>query len=381
MRLLAVFLSFVIVSLAQDPRELLNQGVQAYKSARYADAAGLFQKAVDANPDNANARLYLATSWMSRYIPGGSLPGNSDFARRAEAEFQEVLRLDPNNKTALASLASLSYQEGQAIRDQDEKSRKLDESRSWYQRLIAIDPQNKEAYYSLAVIDWSKWYPVWMQARTSMGMKPEQSGPLVITATRRDLAAQYSGLIEDGIANLDKALALDPQYDDAMAYKNLLIRERADLRDTPEEYRKDVDLADQWVHKALETKRASAISAAQSVTGSGGGGGSRAYTSTGATTPQRIRVGGNVQAMNLSHKVDPVYPPLAKSAQIQGTIRFTAIIGKDGRIQNLTLVSGHPLLVDAAQEAVKQWEYKPTLLNGQPVEVVTAIDVSFTLSQ
>ena len=100
-----------------------------------------------------------------------------------------------------------------------------------------------------------------------------------------------------------------------------------------------------------------------------------------AATPQRIRVGGNVQQANLTRKITPTYPPLAKQARIQGTVRFTAIIGKDGSIQNLQLVSGHPLLVESARQAVTQWQYKPTLLNGEPVEVVTTIDVNFTLSQ
>ena len=95
---------------------------------------------------------------------------------------------------------------------------------------------------------------------------------------------------------------------------------------------------------------------------------------------ERIRVGGNVQAANLIRKITPVYPPLAKQARVQGTVRFSAIIGKDGAIQNLQLVSGHPLLVPAATDAVKQWVYKPTLLNGEPVEVITQIDVNFTLS-
>lgn len=95
---------------------------------------------------------------------------------------------------------------------------------------------------------------------------------------------------------------------------------------------------------------------------------------------ERIRVGGNVQAANLIRKITPVYPPLAKQARVQGTVRFSAIIGKDGTIQNLQLVSGHPLLVPAATDAVKQWVYKPTLLNGEPVEVITQIDVNFTLS-
>ncbi len=98
-------------------------------------------------------------------------------------------------------------------------------------------------------------------------------------------------------------------------------------------------------------------------------------------TPQRIRVGGNVQAANLIRKVTPQYPPLAKQARVQGTVKFQAIIGKDGTIQNLQLLSGHPLLVPAATDAVKQWLYRPTLLNGEPVEVVTQIDVNFTLSQ
>ncbi len=98
-------------------------------------------------------------------------------------------------------------------------------------------------------------------------------------------------------------------------------------------------------------------------------------------TVQRIRVGGQVQQANLIRQPKPVYPPLAKQARIQGVVRFNAIIGKDGTIQNLTLMSGHPLLVPSAQEAVKQWLYKPTLLNGEPVEVATVIDVNFTLSQ
>ncbi len=96
---------------------------------------------------------------------------------------------------------------------------------------------------------------------------------------------------------------------------------------------------------------------------------------------QRIRVGGNVQQARLVRQVKPVYPPLAKQARIQGVVRFTAIIARDGTISNLQLVSGHPLLVQAAQNAVTQWVYQPTLLNGEPVEVVTTIDVNFTLSQ
>jgi protein TonB len=98
-------------------------------------------------------------------------------------------------------------------------------------------------------------------------------------------------------------------------------------------------------------------------------------------TPQRIKVGGNVQSARLVRQPRPVYPPLAKQARISGIVKLGAIISKDGTIQHLEVISGHPLLVPAALEAVKQWVYQPTLLNGEPVEVQTQIDVNFTLSQ
>jgi len=97
--------------------------------------------------------------------------------------------------------------------------------------------------------------------------------------------------------------------------------------------------------------------------------------------PSRIKVGGNVQQAKLVRQPRPTYPPLAKQARIQGVVRLSAVIAKDGTIQELSVISGHPLLAPAALEAVRQWVYQPTTLNGEPVEVSTQIDVNFTLSQ
>ena len=99
------------------------------------------------------------------------------------------------------------------------------------------------------------------------------------------------------------------------------------------------------------------------------------------TPPSRIRIGGNVQQTKLVSQPHPVYPLEAKQARIQGVVKFNATIAKDGTMQHLEVISGHPLLVPAAMEAVRQWVYQPTLLNGQPVEVTTEVDVNFTLSQ
>jgi TonB family protein len=372
--LLSIVLFFTLTSLvAQEPaapldsRGWINKGVQEYKGSRYQEAVESFQKAVELNPGDTTAHLYLATAWMSQYIPGAESPENLEMARNAEAEFTRVLEVEPANTTALASMASLLYQQAQGMPDLDQKILKLDESASWYEKLITADPQNKEAYYSLGVIDWVKWYAGWMRTRADLGMKPEDPGPMPDPA-RQELKAQYSSMIEHGISSLEKALQIEPKYADAMAYMNLFIRERADFADTPEQYRSEIETADQWVQKALAAKKMEAQAGAIATA-----------PPTPQGTPQRIRVGGNVQAANLVHKVNPVYPPQAKEAGIQGTVRFTVIIGFDGHMQHLQLVSGHPLLVEAAREAVSQWRYKPTLLNGSPVEVVTQVDVNFTL--
>ena len=109
------------------------------------------------------------------------------------------------------------------------------------------------------------------------------------------------------------------------------------------------------------------------------GGGPSAPPPPKPATPQRIRVGGNVEAASLTNKVTPQYPPIAKTAHVSGTVILHAIISKDGSIQELQYVSGPPLLMKAAMDAVHQWRYQPTLLNGEPVEVDTSIQVVFTL--
>ncbi len=94
-----------------------------------------------------------------------------------------------------------------------------------------------------------------------------------------------------------------------------------------------------------------------------------------------IRVGGNVQQANLVNKVTPVYPAQAKQDRVQGTVQLEVIIDKEGRVESVSVLGGPDPLVQAAVDAVKQWTYRPTLLNGEPVEVQTTVTVNFTLAQ
>lgn len=235
-------------------RDNLNQGVLAYKSAKYADAAEHFKTAIALDPAYNSARLYLATAYMVQWIPGAESPENLEFARKAHDEFMKVLEQDPNDKNAMASLAFLSYNQAQSL-PADQKAAKYDEAADWYHKLIAVDPANKEAYYTLGVIAYAKWYPALSLARLNLHMKPEDPGPLKDKKVKEELKSKYGAIVDEGISNLQKAIDIDKEYDDAMAYMNLLVRERADLLDSPADYKQQIEVADNWLQKALDTKK------------------------------------------------------------------------------------------------------------------------------
>jgi len=226
-------------------RNEINTGVTAFKSAQYPDAVEHFKKAVEYDPSFITARLYLATAYMQQWIPGAESPDNDRMAQQAHDEFMKVLEQDPKNSNAVASIASIYLNE-----------KKLDDAQQWYEKLAAVDPNNATAYYSLGWIAWSKWYPADQTARANMGMKLEDPGPLKDKKVRAELKAKYEPVIDSGLKSLDKALEIDPNYVDAMAYENLLYRERADLSDDKPEYEKEIKTADGWMQKALDTKKA-----------------------------------------------------------------------------------------------------------------------------
>src|SRR6202011_4788316 len=208
MRLMVSVVCFLMTPLlaqsTDDGRGWLQKGIQAYKVARYEDAVEAFQRAVDLNPNEVNAHLYLATALMMEYIPGAESPQNLELAGRAASEFAVVLRLDPSNQPALMSLASLSFQGALSIQDSERKLQELNESVSWYEKVLAVDPRNKEAYYSIGAIDWLKSYSEVVKARARLGMRPEDPGPLKDPALRRELRNKYGAVIEDGVSQRKK---------------------------------------------------------------------------------------------------------------------------------------------------------------------------------
>jgi TonB family protein len=232
------------------------------------------------------------------------------------------------------------------------------------------NPQDPIPFYSIGAIDWIRLYD-----RNNL-LEP----------------AEQSAVIEEGLSYLDQALALNPQYGDAMVYKNLLLREKARLAVDLQEQARLRKLADEWFNRALEIRKSKAESA--------GGAGRAVGPNSGNIKPLppplspapprqpqsnpgasgRVRVGSNIAAVNLIHSVPPVYPQLAKDERIEGVVTLEATINKDGTVENLNVINGHPLLIQPAVEAVKQWVYTPVLLNGEPVGVVTTLSVNFALA-
>jgi len=240
-------------------RDQLNKGVQAYKNAKYEDAIEHFKNAVELDPSLINARLYLATAYAQQYIPGADSADNNRFAEQAIDVFKQVLDLHPPKEQQVHSLkgiASLYF-----------NMKKFDLAKDYYQKVADLDPNDPETYYSIAVIDWTQSYQRRMDERAKLGLKPtdDLKDKKDCAELLKTVKVQNEPQVQDGIQKLQKALELRPDYDDAMAYLNLLYREQADLQcDDPDARKTDLKTADDWVDKTMATKKAKAEKAGPS---------------------------------------------------------------------------------------------------------------------
>src|ERR1700704_4990572 len=200
-------------------RDHLNKGVQAYKNSKFEQAINHFQQAVALDPSLINARLYLATAFAQQYIPGADTPENNHYGEQAIEQYKQVLQVDPRNINSIKGIAYLYLQ-----------MKRFDLAKEYYKKASELDPNDPEPYYSIAVIDWTQTYQPRMEERAKLGLKSEES----LAAKDKKLCAtireKNNANIEEGINNLTKAIQLRPDYDDAMAYLNLMYRERADVQ-------------------------------------------------------------------------------------------------------------------------------------------------------
>jgi tetratricopeptide (TPR) repeat protein len=244
-----------------EARATLKQGVEAYKHGDFDEAVADFKRSTELDPSLVNAQLYLGASYAGRYVPGDSSPDNLRYGEQAIGAFRKILENDPENLSAIDGIGSILYNMGGTPYDR----KRLEESKAYHEMHIRIRPEDPEPYFWVGVVDWSVAYRANKDLRTEYNGKTESalkvSDPLPPELSEK-FAQDYRATVDEGISALKNATKLRLDYADAMAYLNLLYRQKADMEESPAARDEDLQAADDLLDKVKAIKQ-------------GGGNGSR----------------------------------------------------------------------------------------------------------
>lgn len=239
-------------------RDQLNKGVQAFKNAQYEEAVNHFQTAIELDPKSEDAKLYLATAYSYQVVPNLDTPDNLALAQKAMDGFNAVLAKDPNDLAALKQIASISR-----------NTKKLDEAKEYERKVIAIDPNDAEAYYTIGVVDWMQAYKNAVTILAADGSTDDGNGnPKKSKGACEKLKAANTTYVTEGLEALQKAVGINPTYEEAMTYLNLMNRRKADLECGDDNARKaDLAAADDWTQKSMGARKANELKKEQKIGG------------------------------------------------------------------------------------------------------------------
>ena len=235
-------------------RDELHKGYEDYTKNQFDDAYCHFLRATELDPSLLMAKRYLGFALAQKVVPDLGTPENLAVARQAKTIFQQVLDKDPHDVNSMKQIAAIEY-----------SIINLDEAREWQKRVLVEDAMDAEAAYTIGVIDWSQAHQNALKALQASGLCDDGEGnahapPDVLSRIRE----QNTALVEDGLRNLQLAIANRPDYDDAMAYLDLLYRRKADLDfEDPKARNQDVAVAGEWAQKAAEVHKANASKGAR----------------------------------------------------------------------------------------------------------------------
>ncbi|MFP5237544.1 MAG: tetratricopeptide repeat protein [Acidobacteriota bacterium] len=258
---LAVALGGMVLSLSGcdrlAARDQLNKGVDAYKSARYEEAIGHFQKATELDPSLPMAKTYLATALAQNVVPGLDTPDNLKMAQQAIDIFKEVLAKDPTDVNSMKQIAGIYFN----IANPNNHTawlQDLNSAEEWQKKVLAVDPKDPEAAYTVGVIDWSKAHDNALRALQPANINDDGEGNVKAPKkVLQQIKEENEPLVTEGLQYLNQAVANRPNYDNAMAYLNLMYRRKADVDyQDPAAVKQDVAQAKDWMTKALGTRKA-----------------------------------------------------------------------------------------------------------------------------
>jgi tetratricopeptide (TPR) repeat protein len=235
-------------------RDDLNKGVQAFAAAQFDRAIEYFKDAKQQDPTLMNARLYLAQAYASQYIPGAPSEENKRNAQQAIEEWKEVLQIDPNNLNAMDGIGAMLYYRAGTPFD----PKMMEESKTYHEQHIKLRPDDPVPYYWIGQIDYWIAYRANAQLRADYNEKARKRiselDPLP-PAVRNQFSSEDSAVVDEGMDNLNKAISLRPDYDDAMAYLSLLLRQKGDMAPTAAARDADNKQADALLEKVKDIRQ------------------------------------------------------------------------------------------------------------------------------
>ena len=231
-------------------RDQLNKGVQAFKNAKYEEAVNHFQTAINDDPSYPQAKLYLATAYANQVVPNLDTPDNLELAHKAIDGFQAVLATKPDDLTSLKQIASISR-----------NIKKMDDAKLYERKVIAIDPNDAEAYYTIGVVDWMAAYKSAVAILAADGLTDDGNGNVKKSkGACQKLVDANTAPVTEGLDVLEKAVSINPTYEEAMTYLNLMNRRKADLECGNDAARKaDLAAADDWTQKSMGARKANEL--------------------------------------------------------------------------------------------------------------------------
>jgi len=228
-------------------RDQLNKGVDSYKSGKYEEAIGHFQKATELDPSLPMAKSYLATALSQNIVPGLETVENKKTAQQAIDIFQQVLSKDPSDVNSMKQIAGIYF-----------NMKQFDQAKDWQKKVLQADSKDPEAAYTIGVIDWTLVHENKLKALQAVGMDDDGKGNVKAPKkVMEDLKAKNGALVDEALQYLNQAVTNKPNYDDAMQYLNLVYRNKADMDfGNAGAVAADISAAEDWTHKAMGTRKA-----------------------------------------------------------------------------------------------------------------------------
>jgi len=225
----------------------INKGVADFKNAKLESATDHFQQAVQLDPSNPNPLIYLGTVYSSQVVPNLDTPDNKKMAQQAIDTFQRVLSRDPKNVNALEQIASIYRNTGHP-----------EEAKQYEKKVLEVAPDNAEANYTIGVVDWLQSYKNATSILANEGLTDKSDGNFKLSKKGcAILTAKNTPLVDEGLQYLEKAIQLNPTYEQAMTYMSLMYRRKADMEcGNAPAVKADLEQSDQWAQKSMGARAA-----------------------------------------------------------------------------------------------------------------------------